>query len=87
MVGGCGQLKFGLGLGVAVHGLIGLGLWLWVPKPHFAHPYLCVKLPRLNSAYIFVFSNLNCFCISLAVLNHFWERIVSISGRFYVQLI
>ena len=29
---GCGQLK--LGLGVAVHGLIGLG----VPKPHFAHP-------------------------------------------------
>ena len=21
-----------------VHGLIGLGLWLGVPKPHFAHP-------------------------------------------------
>ena len=34
--GGCGQLI--LGLGVAVHGLIGLGLWLGVPKPHFAHP-------------------------------------------------
>ena len=31
-VGGCGQLK--LGLGVADHGLLGLG----VPKPHFVHP-------------------------------------------------
>ena len=28
-----------VGLGVAVHGLIGLGLWLGVPKPHFAHPW------------------------------------------------
>ena len=37
VVGGCGQLK--LGLGVAVYGLIGLGLWLGVPKPHFAHPW------------------------------------------------
>ena len=36
VVGGCGQLKLGMGfgLGVAFHGLIGLG----VPKPHFAHP-------------------------------------------------
>ena len=41
VVGGCGQLKLGLGLGleVAVHGLIGLGLWLGVPQPHFAHPW------------------------------------------------
>ena len=38
VVWGCGQLKLGLGLGVVVHGLIGLGLWLGVAKPHFAHP-------------------------------------------------
>ena len=46
VVGGCGQLKLGLGLGlgVFVHGLIGLGLWLGVPKPHFAHPwYRCMS--------------------------------------------
>ena len=51
VVGGCGQLKLGLGLGlgVFVHGLIGLGLWLGVPKPHFAHPSSLNKI-LLSSA-------------------------------------
>ena len=52
VVGGCGQLKLGsgLGLGVAAHGLIGLG----VPKPHFAHPCLpnAKDGPELNVSYI-----------------------------------
>ena len=43
VVGGCGQLKLGLGLGVAVHGLIGLGLWL--PKLHYAHPWTVMPSP------------------------------------------
>ena len=44
MVGVCDKLKLrsGLELGVAVHGLIGLGLWLGITKPHFAHP--CYEL-------------------------------------------
>ena len=32
------KLVLWLGLGVVFHILIGLGLWLGVSKPHFAHP-------------------------------------------------
>ena len=32
------KLVLWLGLGVVLHILIGLGLWLGVSKPHFAHP-------------------------------------------------
>ena len=48
VVGGCGQLKLGLGLGVAVHGLIGLGLWLGVPQSHFAHPWTALNKCQLH---------------------------------------
>ena len=33
------KLVLWLGLGVVFHILIGLGLWLGVSKPHFAHPW------------------------------------------------
>ena len=50
VVGGCGQLR--LELGVAVHGLIGLGLWLGVSKPHFAHPWYSSICSMYSSIYL-----------------------------------
>ena len=39
----CGKIRVKIGVvvgvGVVLHILIGLGLWLGVSKPHFAHPW------------------------------------------------